>query len=51
MMLAAAGGGSQTIKGGVVAELTGDIPQVGASCKNAADWSQGNNDAVDWERR
>lgn len=27
----------QTIKVGVVAELTGDIPAVGASCKNAAE--------------
>ncbi len=30
-------GGAQTIKVGVVAELTGDIPAVGASCKNAAE--------------
>ncbi len=30
-------GGEQTIKVGVVAELTGDIPAVGASCKNAAE--------------
>ena len=38
MLLAACGGGgSQTIKVGVVAELTGDIPAVGASCKNAAE--------------
>ncbi len=28
---------TQTIKVGVVAELTGDIPAVGASCKNAAE--------------
>ncbi len=33
----AATGGTQTIKVGVVAELTGDIPAVGASCKNAAE--------------
>ena len=31
------GGGASTIKVGVVAELTGDIPAVGASCKNAAE--------------
>ncbi|OGV45500.1 MAG: ethanolamine utilization protein EutJ [Lentisphaerae bacterium GWF2_57_35] len=31
-----AGGGEPTIKIGVIAELTGDIPAVGASCKNAA---------------
>src|SRR5512133_2244790 len=30
-------GAADTIKIGVVAELTGDIPAVGASCKNAAD--------------
>jgi branched-chain amino acid transport system substrate-binding protein len=37
MLLAACGGGkADTIKIGVVAELTGDIPAVGASCKNAA---------------
>ena len=30
-------GGTQTIKVGVIAELTGDIPAVGASCKNAAE--------------
>lgn len=34
---ACAGGGSNTIKVGVDAELTGDIPAVGASCKNAAE--------------
>ena len=28
---------SNTIKIGVIAELTGDIPAVGASCKNAAE--------------
>lgn len=33
----AGAGGSDTIKVGVVAELTGDIPAVGASCKNAAE--------------
>lgn len=33
----ASSGGAQTIKVGVVAELTGDIPAVGASCKNAAE--------------
>ena len=32
-----AGAGANTIKVGVVAELTGDIPAVGASCKNAAE--------------
>jgi branched-chain amino acid transport system substrate-binding protein len=38
MLLAACGGGAaDTIKVGVVAELTGDIPAVGASCKNAAE--------------
>jgi branched-chain amino acid transport system substrate-binding protein len=37
--LTACGGGaaSDVIKVGVVAELTGDIPAVGASCKNAAE--------------
>lgn len=33
----AGAGGGDTIKVGVVAELTGDIPAVGASCKNAAE--------------
>ena len=33
----ASGGGADTIRVGVVAELTGDIPAVGASCKNAAE--------------
>lgn len=33
----ASGGGDDTIRVGVVAELTGDIPAVGASCKNAAE--------------
>lgn len=39
MFLTACGGagGASTIKVGVVAELTGDIPAVGASCKNAAE--------------
>ena len=47
MLLSACGGGaSDTIKVGVVAELTGDIPAVGASCKNAAEMSvQEVNDA------
>ncbi len=41
-----AGGQAQTIKVGVVAELTGDIPAVGASCKNAAEMAvQEINDA------
>lgn len=30
-------GGDSTIKIGLIAELTGDIPAVGASCKNAAE--------------
>ncbi len=39
-------GASNTIKVGVVAELTGDIPAVGASCKNAAEMAvQEVNDA------
>ncbi|NPV74894.1 MAG: ABC transporter substrate-binding protein [Anaerolineae bacterium] len=43
---ACGGGASDTIKVGVVAELTGDIPAVGASCKNAAEMSvQEVNDA------
>jgi branched-chain amino acid transport system substrate-binding protein len=33
----ASGGGADTIRVGVIAELTGDIPAVGASCKNAAE--------------
>jgi len=37
LLAACGGGGADTIKVGVVAELTGDIPAVGASCKNAAD--------------
>ncbi len=40
MLLSACGGADEqakTIKVGVVAELTGDIPAVGASCKNAAE--------------
>jgi len=41
-----AGGQAQTVKVGVVAELTGDIPAVGASCKNAAEMAvQEINDA------
>ncbi len=40
------GGQAQTIKVGVIAELTGDIPAVGASCKNAAEMAvQEINDA------
>lgn len=31
------GGGNNTVKVGVIAELTGDVPAVGASCKNAAE--------------
>lgn len=39
-------GGATTIKVGVVAELTGDIPAVGASCKNASEMAvQEVNDA------
>ncbi|MHB8133590.1 MAG: ABC transporter substrate-binding protein [Anaerolineaceae bacterium] len=48
MLLSACGGGGgdATIKVGVVAELTGDIPAVGASCKNAAEMAvQQINDA------
>jgi len=49
MLLSACGGGggqATTIKVGVVAELTGDIPAVGASCKNAAEMAvQEVNDA------
>jgi len=42
----AGGGAANTIKVGVVAELTGDIPAVGASCKNAAEMAvQEINDA------
>lgn len=38
LVLASCGaGGGSTIKVGVVAELTGDIPAVGASCKNSAE--------------
>jgi len=39
LLAACAGGGAaaNTIKVGVIAELTGDIPAVGASCKNAAE--------------
>ena len=47
LLSACAGGGAgNTIKVGVVAELTGDIPAVGASCKNAAEMAvQEINDA------
>ncbi|MBA4419868.1 MAG: ethanolamine utilization protein EutJ [Anaerolinea sp.] len=49
MLLSACGGKAgqaETIKVGVVAELTGDIPAVGASCKNAAEMAvQQINDA------
>lgn len=48
LLAACAGGGgaATTIKVGVVAELTGDIPAVGASCKNAAEMAvQEINDA------
>ncbi len=48
LLAACAGGGgaANTIKVGVVAELTGDIPAVGASCKNAAEMAvQEVNDA------
>jgi branched-chain amino acid transport system substrate-binding protein len=48
LVLSACGGAGQanTIKVGVVAELTGDIPAVGASCKNAAEMAvQQINDA------
>ncbi len=31
------GGDSDTVKIGLIAELTGDVPAVGASCKNAAE--------------
>ena len=37
LFLAACGGGGDTIKVGGIAELTGDIPAVGASFKNAAE--------------
>jgi len=36
-LIACGGAAAPTIKVGVVAELTGDIPAVGASCKNAAE--------------
>jgi branched-chain amino acid transport system substrate-binding protein len=49
MVLSACGEGTgqaKTIKVGVIAELTGDIPAVGASCKNAAEMAvQEVNDA------
>jgi branched-chain amino acid transport system substrate-binding protein len=35
-ILGCGGGNSSNIKVGLIAELTGDIPAVGASCKNAA---------------
>ncbi len=34
---AVAWGAEKTIKLGVIAELTGDMPAVGTSCKNAAE--------------
>lgn len=37
VLLSACGAASNVIKIGVVAELTGDMPVVGASCKNAAE--------------
>lgn len=41
-----AGGGGDVIRVGVIAELTGDIPAVGASCKNASEMAvQEINDA------
>jgi branched-chain amino acid transport system substrate-binding protein len=48
LLISACGGAGQasTIKVGVVAELTGDIPAVGASCKNASEMAvQQINDA------
>jgi branched-chain amino acid transport system substrate-binding protein len=48
MLLTACGGagGASTIKVGVVAELTGDMPAVGVSCQNAAEMAvQEVNDA------
>jgi branched-chain amino acid transport system substrate-binding protein len=36
LILGCGGGDSSNIKVGLIAELTGDIPAVGASCKNAA---------------
>jgi len=40
------GGGGDVVRVGVIAELTGDIPAVGASCKNAAEMAvQEINDA------
>jgi len=36
-MIAGCGGSDNTIRIGVIAELTGDVPAVGASCKNAAE--------------
>jgi branched-chain amino acid transport system substrate-binding protein len=37
MVAGCSGGGGNTIRIGVIAELTGDVPAVGASCKNAAE--------------
>jgi branched-chain amino acid transport system substrate-binding protein len=39
LLLMSCGGAndSDTIKIGLIAELTGDVPAVGASCKNAAE--------------
>jgi len=37
MVAGCGGGGGNTIRIGVIAELTGDVPAVGASCKNAAE--------------
>ncbi len=37
MVTGCGGGGGNTIRIGVIAELTGDVPAVGASCKNAAE--------------
>jgi branched-chain amino acid transport system substrate-binding protein len=37
MVTGCGGGGGDTIRIGVIAELTGDVPAVGASCKNAAE--------------
>ena len=48
LLMSACGGAGQatTIKVGVIAELTGDIPAVGASCKNASEMAvQQVNDA------
>ena len=45
---------SSQIKVGVIAELTGDIPAVGASCKNAAELAVreiNDNGGILWGRR